>query len=65
MSVKDSNLSASDRFLARRRTVFLRDWILALVALGLALAGGVFHSERGAPPPAGPHAAAPFAPQGD
>ena len=45
-SLKDSNLSPSDRFLAHRRKIFLRDWILVLVALGLALAAGAFHSDR-------------------
>ena len=62
MSVKDLSLSPSDRFLARRKTVFLRDWILALIALGLALAAGVFHSERGPSAHDEPHAAAPLAP---
>lgn len=35
--------SPADRLLARRRTSFIRDWILVLVALGLASAAGVFN----------------------
>lgn len=46
MSVRDSNLSPSERFLAHRRKIFLRDWILVLIALGLAIAAGAFNSDR-------------------
>ena len=46
MSLKDSNPSPYDRLLARRRTIFLRDWILVLIALGLAIAAGAFRSDR-------------------
>ena len=46
MSVRDSNLSPSKRFLAHRRKIFLRDWILVLIALGLAMAAGAFHNDR-------------------
>jgi hypothetical protein len=49
----------SVRFLAHRKTVFLRDWILALIALGLILAASVFRSELSSPTPDRPHAAAP------
>ncbi|HLZ74913.1 hypothetical protein [Phenylobacterium sp.] len=51
--------SPSDRFLAHRKTILLRDWILALIALGLILAASAFHSELGDPPPDEPHAVAP------
>jgi hypothetical protein len=46
MSLKDSGLSPANRFLAHRRKIFLRDWILVLVALGLAMAAGAFHRDR-------------------
>jgi hypothetical protein len=46
MPLKDSSPSPSDRFLAHRRKIFLRDWILVLVALGLAIAAGAFHTDR-------------------
>ncbi len=46
MSLKDSTLSPCDRLLARRRKVFIRDWILVLIALGLLIAAGAFHRER-------------------
>lgn len=39
--------SPCDRFLARRRAIFIRDWILALIALGLVLAASVFRAEPG------------------
>jgi hypothetical protein len=55
--------SPSDRFLARRRAGFLRDWILALIALGLVLAASVFRAEPGKPAADTPHAAAPLAQQ--
>jgi hypothetical protein len=45
MPLKDSSLSPSDRFLAHRRKIFLRDWILVLVALGLAIAAGAFYRD--------------------
>jgi hypothetical protein len=38
----DTAPSPCDRFLARRRAIFVRDWILALIALGLILAATVF-----------------------
>jgi hypothetical protein len=56
------DLSPGDRFLARRRTIFLRDWILALIALGLVLAASVFRSEPSHPTPDEPHAIATLAP---
>jgi hypothetical protein len=37
-----TDLSPCDRFLARRRSIFVRDWILALIALGLVLAASFF-----------------------
>jgi hypothetical protein len=46
MPLKDSSLSPCDRFLADRRQTFLRDWILVLIALGLAMAAGAFHGDR-------------------
>ncbi len=46
MSLNDSSLSPCDRLLAHRRRVFLRDWILVLIALGLALAAGAFRGDR-------------------
>jgi hypothetical protein len=55
--------SPSDRFLAQRRATFIRDWILALIALGLVLAASVFRSEPGKPAADAPHAAAPLAQQ--
>lgn len=39
-------MSPSERFLARRRRIFLRDWILVLIALGLAMAAGAFRPDR-------------------
>jgi hypothetical protein len=51
--------SPSDRFLAHRKAILLRDWILALIALGLILAASVFRSELGGPTPDEPHAVAP------
>jgi hypothetical protein len=45
----ETDLSASDRFLAQRKAIFLRDWILALIALGLILAASVFRSETARP----------------
>jgi hypothetical protein len=59
MGVSHPNLSPCDRMLARRRRTFIRDWILVLIALGLAMGAGVFHPGRGPSghgPPA--HAAA-------
>ncbi|HEX3363888.1 hypothetical protein [Phenylobacterium sp.] len=55
--------SPSDRFLARRRAIFLRDWILALIALALVLAASLFRSEPRNPTLDGPHAVAPLASQ--
>ena len=46
MSLKDSSLSPCGRLLADRRQTFIRDWILVLIALGLAVAAGAFHSDR-------------------
>jgi len=46
ISQKVSSLSPGDRFLARRRRIFLRDWLLVLIALGLAIASGAFRSDR-------------------
>lgn len=46
MSPKDPNLSPSGRLLARRRRIFVRDWLLVLVALALATAGGAFHRDH-------------------
>ena len=46
MSVKDPKTSPSEAFLARRRRIFIRDWILALIALGLALTASVFRPHR-------------------
>lgn len=46
MPVKDPNLSPVDRILASRRRTFIRDWILVLIALGLAISAGVFRSDR-------------------
>jgi hypothetical protein len=46
MSLKDSNLSPCDRLLAHRRNIYRRDWILVLIALGLAIAAGTFRSDR-------------------
>ena len=46
MPVKESDLSPCDRFLAHRQRIFIRDWILVLIALGLAIAAGAFHSDR-------------------
>jgi hypothetical protein len=46
MTVKESGLSPYDRFMAHRRRIFLRDWILVLIALGLAIAAGAFNSDR-------------------
>lgn len=45
----ETDLSASDRFLAQRKAIFLRDWMLALIALGLILAASVFRSETARP----------------
>jgi hypothetical protein len=47
MPLKDLNPSPCDRLLAHRRNIFLRDWILVLIALGLAIAAGTFRSDRG------------------
>jgi hypothetical protein len=58
MSLNDSNLSPADRFLANRRKIFLRDWILVLIALGLAIAAGTFRSDRSLSKQGGPHPAA-------
>jgi hypothetical protein len=55
MSLKDSSLSPCDRPLAPRRTIFIRDWILVLIALGLLIAAGAFHRDRG-PASDGPEA---------
>ncbi|HEV7384762.1 MAG TPA: hypothetical protein VGN89_07770, partial [Phenylobacterium sp.] len=41
-----SNLSPSDRLLARRRRIFVRDWGLVLIALGLAIVAGVVRGDR-------------------
>jgi len=46
-ALKDAGLSPCDRLMARRRTIFVRDWILVLIALGLATAAGAFHGDRG------------------
>jgi hypothetical protein len=43
--LKDAGPSPCDRLMARRRTVFVRDWILVLIALGLATAAGAFHGD--------------------
>jgi hypothetical protein len=40
-----SNLSPSDRLLARRRRIFVRDWVLVLIALGLAIVAGIFRGD--------------------
>jgi len=37
-----TDLSPCDRLLARRRAIFLRDWILALIALALVVAASLF-----------------------
>jgi hypothetical protein len=55
MSLKDPHPSPADRLLARRRVIFVRDWILVLIALGLAIAAGTFSSDRN--PPAHGHPA--------
>ncbi|THD55049.1 hypothetical protein [Phenylobacterium sp.] len=62
-SLTRSDLSPCDRFLARRRAIFLRDWILALIALGLVLAATLLRSEPRHPAPDAPQAAHPGAPQ--
>jgi hypothetical protein len=46
MSLKDLSLSPCDRLLADHRQTFIRDWILVLIALGLAVAAGAFHGDR-------------------
>lgn len=38
-------MPARDRNQRRRR--FIRDWILVLIAVGLAITAGVFRSDRG------------------
>jgi hypothetical protein len=58
-----TDLLPCDRFLARRRAIFLRDWILALIALALVMAASVFRSEPRHLAPDTPHAAALLAPQ--
>lgn len=47
MPARDRNLSPCDRMIARRRRRFIRDWILVLIAVGLAITAGVFRSDRG------------------
>jgi hypothetical protein len=51
--------SPSDRFLAHRKASLRRDWILALIALGLILAASAFRSELSSPTPDALHAVAP------
>jgi hypothetical protein len=53
-SVIDSSLSPYDRILASRRRTFVRDWILVLIALGLAIAASVFRSDRSPSEPSRP-----------
>jgi hypothetical protein len=52
-----THLSPGDRFVARRGASFLRDWILALIALGLVVTASVFRSEPRDPTPGAPHGA--------
>jgi hypothetical protein len=39
-------LSPYDRIMRRRRRTLARDWILVLIALGLAAAAGLFRGDR-------------------
>ena len=46
MPTEHPNLSPCDRMIRRRERIFIRDWILVLVALGLALAAGAFRPDH-------------------
>jgi hypothetical protein len=52
MSTRETSPSPCDRILAHRRQIFLRDWLLVLIALGLAIAAGAFHSDHSKSPKA-------------
>jgi len=59
MLFNDPRMSPSERFLARRRRIFLRYWVLALIALGLAISAGALRpdgsaAERSRPEPTAP-----------
>jgi hypothetical protein len=55
---RESDPLPSTRFLGRRRAILLRDWILALIALGLVLAASALRSGSDDPAPvAAAHAA--------
>jgi hypothetical protein len=58
---EDPSLSPYDRMMQHRRRILARDWILALIALGLVIAASCLHRDRAPSDQTPPMASAPSA----